>query len=416
MASSILHIKDSYYFGVPKSLWRADHTSKDTFPDVWVKLDPDFQRWQVEHFYESYSKLKGGDVPSLEQITEEYVEWKQDHANMGRPFPQFLQAKYDLAGDLQGSEFAARWTQTLQNAPTVHAYQRDTSITWSPEKIDAYNHHLSGKIIIPQPYGELRNLYQAESGLCISKFMILEVVAALILCAVFAWLARRVGTGDRPRGRVWNLLEVFVLFIRDEVARPAIGKHDADHFVPLLLTMFFFILTCNLFGMIPWMGTPTASFGATFGMACITFLTVFVSGMRRFGPIGFFVNMAPKFDLTPDIGGILGLPLKAVAFLFTLAIQVFILAIEVVGLFIRHTVLAIRLLANMVAGHIVLLAIMTLAFSVEGAMSPSWSITACIAVVGSTLFSGLELFVAFLQAYIFTFLSALFIGLAIHHH
>jgi F-type H+-transporting ATPase subunit a len=85
-------------------------------------------------------------------------------------------------------------------------------------------------------------------------------------------------------------------------------------------------------------------------------------------------------------------------------------------LFIRHGVLAIRLLANMVAGHLVLLGIMTLAFSAAGAVSGSWALTAVIAIVGSVLFNCLELFVALLQAYIFTFLSALFIGAAVHHH
>jgi F-type H+-transporting ATPase subunit a len=93
-----------------------------------------------------------------------------------------------------------------------------------------------------------------------------------------------------------------------------------------------------------------------------------------------------------------------------------ILLIELLGLTIKHAVLSVRLLANMVAGHVVLLGIMTLAFSLEGAASNLWPFTAVISLAGSTLFSCLELLVAFLQAYIFTFLSALFIGAAIHHH
>jgi len=90
--------------------------------------------------------------------------------------------------------------------------------------------------------------------------------------------------------------------------------------------------------------------------------------------------------------------------------------IEVLGMLIRHGVLAVRLLATMVAGHLVLLGIMALAFSYEGAASTAWPITAVISIIAATLFSLLELFVAFLQAYIFTFLSALFIGAAVHHH
>jgi len=93
-----------------------------------------------------------------------------------------------------------------------------------------------------------------------------------------------------------------------------------------------------------------------------------------------------------------------------------IFLIEVLGFFIKHGVLAVRLLANMVAGHLVLLAIMMLAFSAEGARSDFWSITAVISVLASTAFSVLELFVAFLQAYLFTFLTALFIGAATSRH
>jgi len=416
MASAILHIKDSYYFEVPKALWPANHTSKQTFPKVWIRLDPEYQLWEAERLFERYSSLKGGDVPAFEDLKHEYVQWKHDHANAGKPFARFLEEQHDLASDLLDPDFADGWKSAVLHANDVQDYRDEASHQWAPEKIDAYNHHLSGKIIIPQHFGELRNLYQRESGFCISKFMILELLAAVVLCLVFAWLARRVGTGDRPRGRIWNLLEVFVVFVRDEVARKAIGKHDGDRFVPLLLTMFFFILGCNLLGMVPWMGAPTGSWGTTFALACITFGTVILFGMQRFGPIGFFVNMAPKIDLRPDIKGLLGLPIIGVAVVFALVIQIFILAIEVGGLCIRHGVLSVRLLANMVAGHIVLLAIMMLAFSIEGAMSPSWSLTAVIAVLGSTAFSCLELFVAFLQAYIFTFLSALFIGLAIHHH
>ncbi|MCA9141729.1 MAG: F0F1 ATP synthase subunit A [Planctomycetales bacterium] len=279
--------------------------------------------------------------------------------------------------------------------------RKDSTITWSPETIHAYNKHLSGKILIPQPFGELRNFYEKESGFAISRFMIIEVAIALILWVIFAWLGRQVESGERPRGRLWNLLEVFVVFVRDQVARPAIGSHDGDRFVPLLLTIFFFILGCNLSGMLPWVGAPTGSWGVTFGLACVTFSTVIVCGMQKFGFVGFFLNQIPGMDLP--------LPIAIV-------LKPMILAIELLGLLIKHLVLSIRLLANMVAGHIVLLAIMMMAFSLEGAASEYWGVVAPISVIGATLISCLELFVAFLQAYIFTFLSALFIGAAIHHH
>ncbi len=124
-------------------------------------------------------------------------------------------------------------------------------------------------------------------------------------------------------------------------------------------------------------------------------------GSVKFGPIGFWTNQVPSMDLHWAVG---------------ILIKPMLWLIEVLGLLIKHSVLAVRLLANMVAGHIVLLGIMGLAFSLEASFSDYWWIAAPISVIGSTLFSVLELLVAFLQAYIFTFLSALFIGAAVHHH
>ena len=151
--------------------------------------------------------------------------------------------------------------------------------------------------------------------------------------------------------------------------------------------------------MLPWLGAPTASFSVTLALALVTFATVVVAGTMRFGVVGFWKNQVPH----------MGLP-------WCMAISScrWCSLIEVLGLFIKHAVLGVRLLANMVAGHLVLLAIMGLA--VAAAASSTGRMTASISVVGSALFSLLELFVAFLQAYVFTFLSALFIGAAVHHH
>jgi F-type H+-transporting ATPase subunit a len=220
-----------------------------------------------------------------------------------------------------------------------------------------------------------------------------------------------------------------IVFVRDQIARPAIdshdhhgdehghddgpghephghsatagARHDGDRFVPLLLTLFFFILGCNLLGMVPWAGSPTASFSVTLALAGVTLLTVVVAGMRKFGFIGFFVNQVPSMDLP--------LPLAII-------IKPFIFAIEMFGLCIKHGVLAIRLLANMVAGHLVLLGIMGMISAAAAYSTGLWATVTGISVVSCTLFSVLELFVAFLQAYIFTFLSALFIGAAVHQH
>jgi F-type H+-transporting ATPase subunit a len=294
---------------------------------------------------------------------------------------------------------AFMWRHNYTSRDQVPEFLREAHPHATPED---FNRELDGKILIPQlPGVELKNLYQSDSWFAISKFMVLEVVAAAIIAFIFIRLAGMIRSGERPKGKFWNFFEAMLLFMRDEVARPAIGKHDADKFLPLLWTLFFFVLGCNLLGMVPWAGSPTASFSVTLALAGVTLATGVICGVVKFGPIGYLKNQIPHMDLP----GPLAVILKPAVWI-----------IEVGGMLIKHGVLGVRLLANMVAGHIVLLSIMGIAFSVEGAMSPYWGIAAPISVVGSTAISILELFVAFLQAYVFVFLSSLFIGAAIHHH
>ena len=226
------------------------------------------------------------------------------------------------------------------------AYFNQQTPAWSAEKLSQYNSQLDGKILIPQPFGKLKNNYEPESGFCISKYMVIQLVVAAILIWLFSRLARAVRDGRPAKGKLWNLLETFLLFIRDEVARPAIGKQDADRFVPLLWTIFLFVLGCNLMGMLPWVGAPTASFGVTLGLAVVTFATGLVYGSRRFGILGYWKNLVPS----------MGLPLP-----LAIPIVPMLFVIEVLGLLIKHAVLGVRLLANMVAGHLVLVALMGLA-------------------------------------------------------
>ena len=439
MASSVLHIKDSYYFEVPKVLWQARFRTKAEFPDVWVSLDPEFQGWEAERLYQTLANVDG--VPPWPELRQEYLAWRADHANFGKPlhvmlveadqasrqaYGSWVQADASRAGvtftqylhttprpyawfsrQFEDGGFRQQWAAARQSAGDVAAYKA-SSVEWSAEKIAAYNDRLSGKILIPQPPGAtLRNLYEPESGFCISKFMVIEVAVALVMLVLFTRLGRQIAAGQPPRGRLWNLLEVFLLYLRDNVARTAIGKHDGDRFVPLLWTIFMFVLGCNLCGLLPWVGSPTGAFGVTTALAAVTFSAGTLSGMKRFGVAGFFANQVPQMSL----------PL-----VMTILIKPMLLVQELIGLAIKHAVLAIRLFANMVAGHLVLLGIMGLAFGASAAAAfvelPSWlwAGTAVVAVVSSALFSCLELFVAFLQAYIFTFLSALFIGAAVHHH
>jgi F-type H+-transporting ATPase subunit a len=430
MSSAILHIKDAYYFEVPKFLWPSDRKSITDFPEHYVRLDPEYQSWEADRIYDEMAASGAfQNVPSKDVLIGEWEHWQHEPANFAKPFDRYLEeapsqawfqkqlalgpyAKQgngkklpeethaDYAARLEKAKtLSEKWNFAKKQAEDVNAHIEHIGGEWPQEKLDAYNHELRGKILIPQPFGKLRNNYQAESGFAISKFMILELIVALILIAVFKGLAARMKDGRVPHGRLWNMFEAFLNFIKNDIAEPAIGHHDAARFTPLLWTIFMFVLGCNLLGMLPWLGAPTASFSVTLGLAAVTFATVIVAGSLRFGVIGFWKNQVPSMGLPLP----LAIPIVPMLFL-----------IEVLGLFIKHAVLGIRLLANMVAGHLVLLAIMGLA--VAAAASTTWPITASIAVVGSALFSILELFVAFLQAYVFTFLSALFIGAAVHHH
>ena len=239
----------------------------------------------------------------------------------------------------------------------------------------------------------------------ITKFMVLEIVAAIILIFVFLRVAGKIKKSPVTKGKLGNIFEAMLLFLRDEVARPAIGKDEADKFLPFLWTLFFFVLICNLLGMVPWLGSPTGSMAVTGTLAFIAFLVTIGSGMKKMGPIGFWTGQVPHMDLP----GPLALFLKPMIF-----------GIEVIGLVIKHFVLCVRLLANMMAGHIVLAVllafILVIAQQVTSYFSPMFvgvSVASVLAAVGISM---LELFVAFLQAYIFTFLSALFIGMAVHPH
>jgi F-type H+-transporting ATPase subunit a len=229
--------------------------------------------------------------------------------------------------------------------------------------------------------------------------MLLELVAAVLMVVIFVPLARRIATGGPPKGLLWNFFEAMLVFIRDEVARPAIGAKDAHRFLPYIWTIFFFVLFCNLLGLAPWMGSPTGALGCTGALAIVAFVICVGAGVKRYGPLGYILGQVPQMDLP--------LPIAIV-------VKPMILAIELVGLVIKHFVLAVRLLANMFAGHLVLAVIISFIGASAG-MGIWWGVMPA-SVFGAVALNLLELFVAFLQAYIFAFLSAIFIGMAIHQH
>lgn len=448
MASDILHIKDSFYFEVPKALWRKDYQSPQELYDAygaWVIRNNDgYQDWEAERIVEGLKKLVK-DPKALDGLVEQWKHWQhENHARAGRPIDQFLDdemsrlekqaAKWgSKQTDADLSDVTLAYLNTDQNASYPYAWMYDVisepstfakwqelraefdstakteeylatpNLSWDKSEVENYNKDLSGKIFIPQPFATLRNAYEVQSGFGITRYMIVEVVVALLMFVLFKWLAGRISTGTAPKGRLWNLLESMVLFVRNKVVVPAMGEHDADHYLPLMWTLFFFILGCNLMGMIPWIGAPTSVFAVTGILAFVVFAVGLFQGVRKFGVLGYLQNLAPP----------LGLPMYLAVFIVPL-----VWVIEFVSMFIKHGVLAVRLLANMVAGHLVLLGFMGIAFGAHAVTmtSGSWGMAAVISVVASTLLSFLELFVACLQAYIFTFLASLFISTATHHH
>jgi len=233
----------------------------------------------------------------------------------------------------------------------------------------------------------------------LTKFMVLEVLAAVLLIGFYVPLARRARDGKPVKGPFWNALEVMLTFIRDKVAKPCIGEHDADRFVPFLWTLFLFILVCNLLGMFPFMGSPTASISVTGALALCAFLLIHGSSVAKMGVVGYLKSYVPHLEIPFGMGYVI-IPL--------------IVVIEAAGHFIKAFVLAVRLFANMFAGHTVLAVILLFIVMSRGAPAYiSWPITIG-SVLGVTLLSLLELFVAFLQAFIFVFLTSLFLGSTLH--
>jgi len=221
--------------------------------------------------------------------------------------------------------------------------------------------------------------------LSITNHVVMLWIASLILLLTFSLLFRRHSLV--PKGFA-ALLEMLVVFIRDEIAIANLGEKHGKKFAPLIITFFFFILTCNLLGMVPLFTTPTGNINVTAALAIITFVTGQVFGIRYNGLIKHVKSLVPS-----------GVPLYLVPLMFV---------IEIMGLLAKHFALIVRLFANMIAGHIVFFAFLGLIFIFKSVLIAPLS-------VGFALFVDLlEILVAFIQAYVFTILSSLFIGMSVH--
>lgn len=251
-----------------------------------------------------------------------------------------------------------------------------------------------------------------------TKFLLLITACAVFVAVVMIWLGRKMRNGEPPRGRLWNMFESLLFFVRDRIARPGIGEHDADKYLPYLTTLFLFIFAMNLAGMIPFLGSPTASLAVTGALALISFVVIHTAGILEMGVGKYLKTFIPHIEIE---GG----PVMQ-AFGFVLKVGMAIL--EYLTAFIRAGVLAVRLFANMLAGHTVLFMILFFIALVahpeyqiefvkkqgEVVQGIMWFLMSVFSVVLVVALSLLELFIAGLQAFIFTFLTAVFIGLAKH--
>jgi len=230
-----------------------------------------------------------------------------------------------------------------------------------------------------------------------TNHMLMLIIAGVMLLVLLPLIAKQ--RSMVPSG-VRNFFEAICVFLREEVARPILGE-NTDRFIKFIWTIFFFILFCNVLGMIPidglilflsfgklqhYGGTATSNIWVTGTLAGCAFLMIHVSGIRQQGVFSYIKNFIPH------------VPIPLMPFMYVL---------ELIGSLVKPFALAIRLFANMMAGHTVLGALLILGLAAKSIPIAGATVVGCAAL------SLLELFVAFLQAYIFTFLATLFIGAAV---
>jgi len=231
-----------------------------------------------------------------------------------------------------------------------------------------------------------------------TKHAVFLALAALVVGLVFLYttrvVARAEAAGRPPRGFA-AAMEAMVLYIRQEVILPNVGPHG-EGYVNYLLTVFFFLLTCNLLGLLPWSATPTSNIAVTGAMAALSLVVIEISGMRALGLKGY-------------LGTIFFLPHGLPTALKPIML-IIMTPIEIIGKLAKPFALAVRLFANMTAGHVVVLALIGLTFFFQSYLV---GVAASLMATGIML---LELFVAFLQAFVFTLLTSVFIGLMRAEH
>lgn len=275
------------------------------------------------------------------------------------------------------------WFNNTSVTDTLKAAESSTKDTgW------IMHHILDSRELDFTPFGvvHLPQIHLFGLDISITKHVVFMWIAAFILIITFLKVSKAYKKSLVPKG-VTNLVEVLIVFVRDEIARPTIG-HGFEKFLPYLLTVFFFILTCNFLGLLPYAATSTSNIAVTATLATISFFVIQIGGIMKNGFFGYFKGLIPH-----------GIPFWLIPIMFV---------VEILGLFTKPFALAIRLFANMTAGHIVILALLGLIFILRTYYVVPVSISFALFIYL------LEILVALIQAYIFTMLSSLFIGMAYH--
>jgi len=258
----------------------------------------------------------------------------------------------------------------------------------------------------------------------VTKHVLMLWLVAATIFVVVTVVVRRYLKQDRlvPSG-LMNVLELAVDFIKESIVRPNVGDKWVDTWTPLLVTLFLFILGANVIGLIPIFDllallnhtvlhaaedsfltrvthggvTATGNFNVTAALATISFFSIIIAGTKAHGFVKHWKNMVPH-----------GLPLP---------VTLFLIPIEIMGMLVRPFALTMRLAANMTGGHIAILAILSFVFIFTQQFGPAAGMgVGVFSLVLAVLFSALEIIVVLVQAYVFTLLTAVFIGMAIHAH
>ena len=266
-------------------------------------------------------------------------------------------------------------------------------------------HVTDGQIDSNGIFGPLSDFLNNNLGIPFTKHVLMLWVAAFVTIGMALWATRhyRQNKHAKPKGLA-HLYEMLLDFINKEIVIPNVGKSSASRWTPLAASFFIFILTCNLLGMIPFFeklggahsggATATGNIGVTLGLATITFIAIIIAGTLKHGFIGHWKNMVPG-----------GVPAP---------VLIILIPIEIIGMIVKPFALTLRLGANMTAGHIGMLAIFGLPYLIAPEGGIAWGTFGAVAVVLNVGIFFLEIIVSLVQAYVFTLLSSVFIGMAIH--